>query len=235
MRNKLIVETLGTFFLCLTAILAENPLAVPAILCAMIYMGGNISGAHYNPAVTLAVFFCKKLTVKRLFGYMAVQFFAALLAATVVGMLHGHNSERAQDIAGALGFLGESPFLGAGVGWLGEAIGTFILAFVVLMVGTARRTAGNSYFGIAIALTVFGVGSLLPTISFALNPAVQVANDLAGLVGALGADDSVLRALSQEFAFLAHSLPRILIDIFFMFLGASAAALLFVKMFPEDN
>lgn len=232
MRNKLIVETLGTFFLCLTAILAENPLAAPAILCAMIYMGGNISGAHYNPAVTLAVFLRKKLTVKRLFGYMAVQFFAALLVAAVVGILHGHNGERARDIVGALG---ENPFVGAGLGWLGEAMGTFILAFVVLMVGTARRTAGNSYFGIAIALTVFGVGSLLPSLSLALNPAVQVANDFAGLVGALSADDSVLRALSQEFAFLAHSLPRIALDIFFMFLGGSAAAVLFIKMFPEDN
>ena len=232
MRNKLIVETLGTFFLCLTAILASNPLSAPAILCAMIYMGGNISGAHYNPAVSLAVFLRKKLTTKRLFGYMAMQFLAAFLAATVVGILHGHSAERARDIVQALG---EDPMSGAGIGWLGEALGTFILAFVVLMVGTSRRTAGNSYFGLAIALTVFAVGSTFSSLSLALNPAVQVANDLIGLVGALNADDSMLKALSQEFAFLAHSLPRILLDVFFMFLGGSVAAFLFVKMFPEDN
>ncbi len=232
MRNKLIVETLGTFFLCLTAILASNPLSAPAVLCAMIYMGGNISGAHYNPAVSLAVFLRKKLTTKRLFGYMAMQFLAAFLAATVVGILHGHSAERARDIVQALG---EDPMSGAGIGWLGEALGTFILAFVVLMVGTSRRTAGNSYFGLAIALTVFAVGSTFSSLSLALNPAVQVANDLIGLVGALNADDSMLKALSQEFAFLAHSLPRILLDVFFMFLGGSVAAFLFVKMFPEDN
>ena len=232
MRNKLIVETLGTFFLCLTAILASNPLSAPAVLCAMIYMGGNISGAHYNPAVSLAVFLRKKLTNKRLLGYVAVQLFAALLAATVVGILHGHSAERAREVVQALG---EDTMLGAGIGWLGEALGTFILAFVVLMVGTSRRTAGNSYFGIAIALTVFAIGSTFSSLSLALNPAVQVANDLVGLIGALNADDSALKAFTQEFAFLAHSLPRILLDIFFMLLGGSAAAVLFVKMFPEDN
>lgn len=232
MRNKLLIEFVGTFFLCLTAILASNPLSVAAILCAMIYMGGNISGAHYNPAVSLAVFLRKKLTTKRFFGYIAVQFFAALLAASVVGILHGHTAERSKDIVDALG---ESAMSGAGIGWLGETIGTFILAFVVLMVATSRRTAGNSYFGLAIALTVFGIISTFSSLSLALNPAVHVANELVGIVGALNADDSVLKALSQEFTFLAHGLPRTLLDLFFMFLGGSAAAVLFIKMFPEDN
>jgi aquaporin Z len=232
MRNKLIIEALGTFFICLVCILASNPLSVAAVLCGMIYMGGNISMAHYNPAVTLAFFLRKKLTTKRLFGYMAVQFFAALLAATVVGIFHGHTAERARDIVEALG---ENTFSGAGIGWFGEAAGTFILAFVILMVGTSRRTAGNSYFGIAISLTVFGIISTFSSLSLALNPAVQVANDFVGIMGALNADDSVLKALSQEFTFLAHNLPRTVLDIFFMFLGGSAAAVLFVKMFPEDN
>ena len=232
MRNKLIIETLGTFFICLVSILTSNPLSVAAVLCGMIYMGGNISMAHYNPAVTLAFFLRKKLTTKRLFGYMAVQIFAALLAATVVGIFHGHTAERARDIVEALG---ENTFSGAGIGWFGEAAGTFILAFVILMVGTSRRTAGNSYFGIAIALTVFGIISTFSSLSLALNPAVHVANEFVGIVGALNADDSVLKALSQEFTFLAHGLPRTLLDLFFMFLGGSAAAVLFVKMFPEDN
>lgn len=232
MRNKLIIECIGTFFICLVSVLAANPLSVAAVLCAMIYMGGNISLAHYNPAISLAFFLRKRLSLKRLFGYMAIQFFAALLAATVVGILHGHSAERAKDIVEALG---DNSFTGAGVGWFGEAAGTFILAFVILMVGTSRRTAGNSYFGFAIALTVFAIGSTFSSLSLALNPAVQVANDFVGIIGALSTDGSVFRALSQEFAFLAHSLPRILLDILFMFLGGSAAALLFVKMFPEDS
>jgi len=232
MRNKLIIEFIGTFFLCLIAILASNPLPVAAVLCAMIYMGGNISGAHYNPAVSLAIFLRKKLTAKRLLGYIAVQLLAALLAATVVGILNGHSVERSKDVVEALG---ESAMSGAWVGWSAEALGTFILAFVVLMVATSKRTAGNSYFGIAIALTVLGIGSTFSSLSLALNPAVQVANDFVGIMGALNADDSVLKALSQEFTLLAHGLPRTALDIFFMFLGGSAAAVLFVKMFPEDN
>ena len=232
MRNKLIIETLGTFFICLVSVLASNPLSVAAVLCAMIYMGGNISMAHYNPAITLAFFLRRKLTIKRLFGYMAAQFLAALLAAAVVGILHGHTAERSRDIVDALG---ESAMTGASIAWPGEVIGTFIWAFVFLMLTSSRRTAGNSYYGIAIALTVFGLGSTFSSLSLAFNPAIQVANDTIGIIGALNTDDSVLKALSQEATLLAHGLPRTVLDIFFMFLGGSAAAVLFVKMFPEDN
>ncbi|NDD71099.1 porin [bacterium] len=232
MFNKYFMEVLGTFFLTLTICLSGHPLAIGTMLMALVYMGAHISGAHYNPAVSLAVFLRKKLSVKRLFGYMAVQFLAALLAATVVGILHGHTAERSRDIVDALG---ESAMTGASIAWPGEFLGTFILAFVVLMVGTSRRTAGNSYFGFAIALTVFGIISTFSSLNLALNPAVQVANDTIGITGALNADDSVLKALSQEATLLAHGLPRTVLDIFFMFLGGSAAAVLFVKMFPEDN
>jgi aquaporin Z len=232
MRNKLIIELIGTFFLCLASILATNPISVAAVLCAMIYMGGNISLAHYNPAVSLAFFIRKKLTLKRLLGYIAVQLLAAILAASVVGVIHGHSAERSRDIVETLG---ESAFVGAGSAWFAEAVGTFIIAFVILMVATSRRTAGNSYFGFAIALAVLGISGTFSPLSLALNPAVQVANDTVGIIGALNADDSVLKALSQEAAFLAHGLPRTVLDIIFMFLGGSAAAFLFIKMFPEDN
>ena len=62
--NKYIVEFVGTFFLVLTIGLAVippgdagtlAPLAIGAVLTVMVYAGGHVSGAHYNPAVTLAV------------------------------------------------------------------------------------------------------------------------------------------------------------------------------------
>ncbi|MCI0408976.1 MAG: aquaporin, partial [Acidobacteria bacterium] len=61
--NKYLVEFIGTFFLVLTigfAVLEPGagplaPLAIGSALMVMVYAGGHISGAHYNPAVTLAV------------------------------------------------------------------------------------------------------------------------------------------------------------------------------------
>lgn len=232
MCNKLIIEVLGTFFLCLSALLSQTPLTVAAVLCAMIYMGGSISGAHYNPAVTLAVFLRKKISPKRAMGYIATQIFAAVCAAILVGLLHGHSADRAKEI---LDGLGESSLSGAWVGWLGETLGTFILAFVVLMVATSRMTSGNSYFGLAIALTVFGIGGIFSPISLSLNPAVQIANDLTGPLSALNAEGSFIKAASLELTFLAQNTPRIILDIGSMFFGGALAAALFVKMFPEDK
>jgi hypothetical protein len=103
------------------------------------------------------------------------------------------------------------------------------------MVATSRYTAGNSYFGLAIALTVLGIGSSFSSLSLALNPAVQVASDTSGLMAAFSADESIIKALSQELMFLAHSFPRILIDIVFMFSGGALAGFLFIKLFPERS
>ena len=63
MRAKLITEFLGTFFLTLTICLAaafgtaggHAPFAIASTLMVMIYAGGHISGAHYNPAVTISI------------------------------------------------------------------------------------------------------------------------------------------------------------------------------------
>ncbi len=61
--NKYLVEFIGTFFLVLTIGLvilepgagAMAPIAIGSVLMVMVYAGGHVSGAHYNPAVTLAV------------------------------------------------------------------------------------------------------------------------------------------------------------------------------------
>ena len=67
--RKYITEFIGTFFLVLTIGLVINggtvttmaPVAIGAVLMVMIYAGGHISGAHYNPAVTIAVWIRKKI------------------------------------------------------------------------------------------------------------------------------------------------------------------------------
>ena len=86
MRNYL-TEFIGTFFLVLTiglTVLGGTPLAPLAIgvsLMIMVYMGGHVSGAHYNPAVTLAVLIRGKIAPNLAVQYMVVQLAGAFVAA----------------------------------------------------------------------------------------------------------------------------------------------------------
>ena len=163
--NKYITEFIGTFFLVFAAALASGELAVLAIasaLMVMIYAGGHISGAHYNPAVTLAVLIRGRIKLNEAIIYMVAQIAGAIAAALIAGIFKEMPSEATQtlDTTKAL---------------LAEVIGTFALAYVVLNVATAKGTAGNSFYGLAICFTVFVVGSLIGgTSGGAFNPAVAV-------------------------------------------------------------
>ena len=53
--KKYSIEFLGTFFLLLISALADNPIAIGVGLAVLCYIGGHISGAHYNPAVSIAM------------------------------------------------------------------------------------------------------------------------------------------------------------------------------------
>jgi aquaporin Z len=167
MIRKLVVEGVGTFFLTLTVGLvilggSASPIPVGAVLIAMVYMGGHISGAHYNPAVTLGVFLRGRATAAELLTYVAVQLAAAGLAALVARQL----APEAEGLAFAVTVL---PAL------LAEFVFTFALVFVVLNVATARGTEGNSYFGAAIGLTVLAAAYVIgPVSGAALNPAVAL-------------------------------------------------------------
>jgi aquaporin Z len=167
MVRKLVVEAIGTFFLTLTVGLVilggtASPLPVGAVLIAMVYMGGHISGAHYNPAVTLGVFLRGKATAAELGGYFLAQFVAAGLASLAARQL----APGAEGLAFAVTPL---PAL------LAEFLFTFALVFVVLNVATARGTEGNSYFGAAIGLTVLAAAYVIGSVSgAALNPAVAL-------------------------------------------------------------
>jgi aquaporin Z len=174
------VEGLGTFFLVLVIGLtviepgagAMAPLAIGAILMVMVYAGGPISGAHYNPAVTLAVWLRGKCAAKDVPGYMGAQVAGAALAALLAGYLKGGSSVEAMRPAVVPALLVELAF-------------TFALAYVVLNVATTKKAAGNSYFGLAIGLTVMAGAYAAGSISGGVfNPAVAVGLTLMGLSSA---------------------------------------------------
>lgn len=168
--NKYIAEFIGTFFLVLTigctvipgAPGVIPPLAIGAALMVMIFAGGHVSGAHFNPAVTLAVFIRGRCEAKDVVPYWVAQVVAGVAAAFVAVFLVG-KSGTPMEIANIPQAL------------VAEFLFTFALAYVVVNVATAKGTAGNSFYGLAIGMTVmvgaFSVGGIS---GGAFNPAVAV-------------------------------------------------------------
>jgi len=172
------VEFIGTFFLVLTigctgmaaapGVIA--PLAIGSVLMVMIYAGGHISGAHYNPAVTLGVYLRGRCPVSDVLPYWGAQMLGAVVAAWIVGF--------------ALKGAPVSPFVAPVLGaFAAEFLFTFALVYVVLNVATAEATEGNSYFGLAIGFTVlagaFAVGQVSGA---AFNPAVAIGAAIRGML-----------------------------------------------------
>ena len=111
-----------------------------AALVVLIGIFGPVSGAQFNPAVTLGVWLRGKCDTKDVFPYMASQVAGAVIAAMTVKFLQGHG-----------GTVSEVP---ADRALVAEFLGTFALVWVVLNVATTKATAGNSFYGAAIGLTV---------------------------------------------------------------------------------
>jgi aquaporin Z len=176
--NKYIAEFIGTFFLVLTigctgigagaGVIA--PLAIGAALMVMVFAGGHISGAHYNPAVTLGVLIRGKVKAADVVPYMVAQFVAAALAAVIVVKFL-----RADAAVTPI-----TPHVGPAL--LAEFLFTFALVYVVLNAATAEGTSGNSFYGLAIGMTVmtgaFAVGDIS---GGAFNPAVALGISLLGI------------------------------------------------------
>jgi aquaporin Z len=170
MKMSYATEVVGTYFLVLTVglmSLSQSPLAPLAIgssLMIMVYMGGHVSGAHYNPAVTLAVWMRGKLPTGDVLPYWIAQLLGAVLAALTVLYLTGKTFAAAP---GADVTMGRALAV--------EAIFTFALALVVLNSATARQTEKNSFYGLAIGFTItvaaFAGGGIS---GGAFNPAVGI-------------------------------------------------------------
>ena len=180
--KKYLTEFIGTFFLVLTACFAvaragtNAPLAIGSALMVMVYMGGPISGGHFNPAVSIAAFLSRKLAGADLIPYFIAQLAGALAAAAIGAWALGSSFAPAP-----------APTTTGMQALAVEFLFTFALCLVVLNTATSKRSAGNSYFGLAIGFTVVaGVYAAAPVSGGALNPAVGVGLILVNAVAAKG-------------------------------------------------
>lgn len=240
---KYLTEFLGTFFLVLTIGLtvcqgvAMAPLAIGCALMIMVYMGGHISGAHYNPAVSLAAMMRGAMSSVDLIPYWISQVAGSLAAALVVAVIFGGiggpaaveaesamnavdaayvSTTMAADGEATPAFFGPAPGEGFSLSspgpWLIEILFTFALALVVLNVATSSGTSGNSYYGLAIGFTVVVAAFAGGAISGgAYNPAVGIGPNV--IKGTMGGDPGAMANI------ILHTLGP--------FIGGALAAVVF--------
>jgi aquaporin Z len=175
--RKLVVEFIGMFIFVFTVGMATNkagagplaPLAIGSVLMVLVFAGGHISGGHFNPAVSTAVFIRGRMSSTEYGAYMVTQFIAAALAGLTVRVVGGHETA--------------APVGSAGKMLIAEFVFTFALGWVVLNVATARGTDGNSFYGLAIGFIVvagaFAVGGIS---GGAFNPAIALGAMVTGLL-----------------------------------------------------
>ncbi len=183
--RKLGMEALGAFVLVLTASTGGNPFAIGLSLGIMVYLGGNISGGHYNPAVSLAVCLRGKLPKGDLIPYIIAQVSGGF-AAALIAFLIMHTASHI-EVAGGAGTLARQWGFIHGAA-LSEFIYTFLLAFTVLTVATTKKHANNQYYGLCIGGVVIVAATAVGNVSGgAFNPAVGLSKSLVGLISGEGA------------------------------------------------
>lgn len=177
--SKCFAEATGTYFLVLTVgcnvmvMQAAGALSIGAMLMCMVFALGSVSGAHFNPAVTFAIYLTRRgFSLKHLGAYMAAQCLGALVAGLCYEVIF------------------QSAFVLKPVGRYSlamvsavEVIYTMALCYVVLNVATTQASAGNQYFGLAIGFTVVSAAVAIGQISnCCLNPAVALGSFVAALL-----------------------------------------------------
>jgi aquaporin Z len=176
--RKYAVEVIGTFFLVFTVAASVltgslyTPLAAGGVLMVMIYAGGHISGGHYNPAVTMAALWRRRISPNDAVGYWIAQLVAGVAAAAAARAIVNPPTVKTLTLSG-------HALLATA---LVELIFTFGLCYVVMNVATSKDQKNNGFFGLAIGFTVvagaFAVGGIS---GGAFNPAVALGAATAGI------------------------------------------------------
>jgi len=180
MVSKLTAEFIGTYFLVVTVglnVLGKSPagaFSIAASLMCMICALGDVSGANFNPAVSLALIINKSLDAATAGAYMGVQVVAGCLAAFTYSAIYGGKSFP----------LGPGVGYGLGQAGVAEVVYTFVLCLVVLGAAVIDKTKTEHFFPLAIGTCVTVGGNAIGAISGgSLNPAVSFG--LASVSGSL--------------------------------------------------
>merc|ERR1740121_3432532 len=194
---RVMAEFLGTFMLVLTVglnVMAASPAAafsIAASLTCMVYALGDVSGAHFNPAVTAAIFAtrkCEDLTLLKAGKYILAQLCGGMLAAfTYSSIYHGVSF----PLAPSTNFSLVSVILA-------EMLFTFLLCYVVLCVAVPDTTRAPTMYGLAIGSCVMVGGSSIGTISGgAMNPAISIGVSAIHLLSGGGFKAAIVYTLSE--------------------------------------
>lgn len=178
--SQYVAEFIGTFFMvffgCGAIILSQIShgetneltisLAFGGSISIMIYAVGHISGAHFNPAVTLAFWIAKRFPSRRVPCYLLAQFLGALLASTIHCLIWGNEIHD---------FGATTTTINLWTGFMIEMIISFSLMFVIISVATDSRAVGE-LAGIAIGSTVAVCALVMgPLTGASMNPARTLA------------------------------------------------------------
>ena len=136
-----------------------------------IYAVGNISGAHLNPAVTIALAINGSFTPDLILGYILAQFAGAIVGATLVWLHYLPHWKETTDPGAKLGVFCNAPAIrNVFTNLISEIIATMVLIMALLFIGANEFTKGLN--PIVVGLLIISIGlSLGGTTGFAINPA----------------------------------------------------------------
>jgi glycerol uptake facilitator-like aquaporin len=196
--RRLVAEALGTFFLLATVVgsgimgesladgnaaiaLLGNTIATGAILVVLILVFGSISGAHFNPAVTLSFALRREITWPHSALYVAVQVVAAVAGAVVAHLMFDQA------------LLQSSTHLRTGVGqWTGEIVATFGLVATIL--GCLKSVPQAVPYAVGLFITA---GYWFTSSTSFANPAVTIARTFTDTFSGIHPDNAALFVAAQ--------------------------------------
>lgn len=160
-----LMEAIGTFFLVLVFGITGDPFAIGFSLIALVFIGYSISGGHYNPAVSLAFFFKRRLTAGNLAGYIFSQILGGFLAAFAVYYLSNYSVFYLNPPSDT--HIYQQSFL--------EVLLTAVFVMVMLVFSLIQRARKNPVKSLVIGLTYAGMLMVaMPVSGGVLNPAISL-------------------------------------------------------------